>query len=283
MTAADPNITHPNEKLKPKTTFVQIHRSFHEGYLRGDSNTQAVLLYLICKAQRFEKQTGGKLYKPGQVVASVALICEVTGLSRKAVFRCLNKLQEGQTIDTQRTCKGTYITLRNYLQYQLDHKHRGHAEGIADGMQQGYITRTKEVKNKKIKENISLAALTPYQGVLVQDWIQFTKKHSKTKIEPNPEAYAKAVLDLDRLAGVSEVKLRGVLDFLERDDFWRPNALSLPRLLDKSKTNGLRKVENILQAMERKTKEDFSGRHSIESLKEGYAEMLRKRNENRGI
>jgi hypothetical protein len=52
-----------------------------------------------------------------------------------------------------------------------------------------------------------------------------------------------------RAAKLDHAQLHGIFDFISQDEFWRKNAISPGGLLSKSYKNGLRKIDNILIAM----------------------------------
>jgi hypothetical protein len=253
--------------------WVKEHRKIQEHKIWQDPVCYQVWRFMIMEAKWADDvYSDGRVrihLKRGQLVCSLTHLCKnLPNMDRNTANSKTRMLQRLNTIETEVKQGLRVITILNYDSYQCTNIVQKTELKQICNTDETEMTPSKELRTKnKELTNKSLAALTPLQGALVRDWIEFTKKHSKTKIEPNPEAYAKSVLDLDRLAGVPADKLRSVLSFVEHDDFWRPNALSLPRLLDKSKTNGLRKIENILQAMERKAKEERPGGIDWDSLR----------------
>lgn len=133
-----------------------------------------------------------------------------------------------------------------------------HATGNASGTIKSSAIQCNSIQSNSMQSNINKniypSGLDPSDRSLVDDWMQFAQANSKTKFTPNAEEYAKALLSIKRNRGVTTEQMRLVLEFVQRDDFWRPNALSLAALQKKG-GNGLPKLQNILQAMDRETRE----------------------------
>lgn len=256
MSESEPNIP-------PTGGFVKLYRDILNKSLWKDEKSFRLFAFILLSVKYERSLYSDGLIKiwlePGEMIGSIRWLSEQTGLTKSQTEFRLKVLRESDTLQTDCRQGLTVIKLNNFVCYhdqniifQTESRQRVDAEWTESRRRVG---QSKELKKRRIEEikNKYSASLTPYQGDLVSEWVKFTKEFSKTKIEPNPEIYAKAVLDLERIAGVKCEKLRDVLDFVKNDDFWRPNALSLPRLLNKSK-NGLRKIENILQSMEKDTK-----------------------------
>ena len=84
-------------------------------------------------------------------------------------------------------------------------------------------------------------------------WLEHAKANSKTKPPASWTAlkFAVELQRVSRVTGVGLERLESILGFLGGDEFWRPNAISPFTLDKKSKSNGLRKIENIITAMEK--------------------------------
>lgn len=220
----------------------------------GDPALTLIWLQLISWANfKDGKGAGGEIVLRGQVLTSYSELGKTFGYGKQVVRRCLKYLVDNEKINTLTNTRGIVVTILNYDKYQ-DPKEEANTPTNTRPTRDQHATNTminkvnKEKKEKK--ENISLASLPAGQRDLATKWIEFHKRHSKVKTEPNEEEYAKAIVRLEKL-GITTDSLTKALVFVEGDDFWRPNALSLPKLLAISKTNGLRKIENILNAMER--------------------------------
>lgn len=71
--------------------------------------------------------------------------------------------------------------------------------------------------------------------------------------------FAEDVALLRRRSKLNSDQLMAVLKFVAEDEFWRDKACSPKHLLDKSKRNGQRKIDNILLAMKSKSRSGISG------------------------
>jgi hypothetical protein len=234
--------------------WVKLYRSVLQNNLFDDHAVLAVFIKILLLASHkpYRKVHKGGVYflKPGEVYCSESFLQKSLKLSRKQVQRVILLLVKCGVITKKANKQGTIISVNKWDTYQTNEKSEEQRRDN-EGTTKGHNTRIKEVKNERIKNKIYLAQLTALQAGLCQSWIEFSKTQSKTKIDPNPEEYAKAVLDIERLCSIDTQRLIDVLSFVRSDPFWAPNAISLPRLLGKSKTNGVRKIENILQSMDR--------------------------------
>lgn len=89
----------------------------------------------------------------------------------------------------------------------------------------------------------TLQASTP----LAERWLQFAFEKTpggKFKLE----SFESAIEDVCTQAHLTIPELEALFDFIQADDFWRPNAISPVGLLKISKSNGLRKIDNIKNA-----------------------------------
>lgn len=79
-------------------------------------------------------------------------------------------------------------------------------------------------------------------------WSQWAATVSTT-VKARPEEWAAEVNKLVRIDGLTHDQVFSILEFVQEDGFWQKNAVSLMSLRTRSK-NGLRKWENIVNAME---------------------------------
>lgn len=103
---------------------------------------------------------------------------------------------------------------------------------------------------------------------LANEWLEHAKLHSKTKPYKSwtQENFAIAIAKAKRSSGLSHTQIVYVLEFLKNDEFWRPNCLTPTALLKKSKTNDLRKVENIISAIKEK-KNNSGNKYNVQKPK----------------
>jgi hypothetical protein len=260
-----------NANEKDDGTWVKEHRSIMEHVIFDCPYLYKMWRFLIMKAQWEDGHvwSNGEVkipLKKGEVVASISYLMKALKYPKSRTYTKLQRLKSLNAIETRteqllnenktKSKQGiTVIRICNYSKYQgakneqqTISKRLLNANETKSELKVGTI---KELKKERTKEEIKdIPSLTPSQGSLLKKWIEFSKEASKTKLAPDEQKYGKAILDLERLCGVSTEKLEEVLAFVRADDFWRPNAISLPGLLLKGK-NGLRKIENILHAMDK--------------------------------
>jgi hypothetical protein len=281
-------VVEDNNTPSSKKTYVKICRSFNKGDLIGDGSCQAVFLNLIIEARRFPGKYAGRHCESGDVPLGISALELYTGLSKKVIWRCIDKLEKLEIISTRRSCQGTRITICNYLKYQACDEHDGNAMGTTEGDAKGDAKgvhynkeRTKERK-KEIKkerkegeegsgERSSLALLTDAARRNTFSWIEYFKSVSLVKRDPDPEKWGKAMSDLKRRVTfqgepLTDEKISEMIEFCKTDTFWKPNAASLPNVLKASK-NGLLKAENILNAMQQKAPTETDYKAFFKTLK----------------
>ena len=265
----DHNIPQNSFDENKKSGWVKLYRSIFFSYLKGDANAIAVLACILALVDRKDRFSGNRqVEKVGRMETTVAGLSSLLGLSPSCVRRCLQTLNSANTIRVETTNKKTFISVINWDTYQQNESVYNKQD--ANNPPLNKKLRIKEPKNNKINSTSQIASLTPSERGVLDEWVSFSSEASKTKITPDQEKYAEAILKLKRLCGVDGVRLGEVLGFVRSDDFWRPNAISLPGLLTKSKTTGLRKIENILQAMDKKSKDvdrDNPMRKSLNEMK----------------
>lgn len=102
------------------------------------------------------------------------------------------------------------------------------------------------VSDSVSKSNSTPKSADPLDEGLAREWFAYASAHSKTV--RFSAKWPDAIRQLRELDKVSLEDLRSALSFVQKDEFWKSNALSLPALRTRSK-NGLLKIENILAKM----------------------------------
>lgn len=87
---------------------------------------------------------------------------------------------------------------------------------------------------------------------LAHEWLNYSKEF--TPGEPNkawtPERFATEIAKTKRVSGITHEDMIKALEFVRSDEeFWQTKALSPASLYGFSKSNGLRKIQNILTSM----------------------------------
>lgn len=88
---------------------------------------------------------------------------------------------------------------------------------------------------------------------MAKRWVTFAKE-VMPKLRPNLDDYAKAIRLLREKDGLTEQDVEAVFAYVRDDPFWRTNAVSPAALRNKSKNNGLKKIENVMLSMQQRGK-----------------------------
>lgn len=96
---------------------------------------------------------------------------------------------------------------------------------------------------------------TPFDHETARRWLEEHAVLLMPRLKPKLADWARAIRLLREQDGLSEADITEILSFVRRDEFWGKNALSPLAIRGKSKSNGLRKFENIMLAMKKKTPE----------------------------
>ncbi len=109
---------------------------------------------------------------------------------------------------------------------------------------------------KKPRAKKQKPPMTPEEFSLGQAWHEYAKANLKTKPYPswNDGYFTEALMKVMKSTGTSIQGMNEILTFLKGDEFWKPNGISPASLLNISKTNQKRKIDNILDAMDRAKK-----------------------------
>lgn len=87
---------------------------------------------------------------------------------------------------------------------------------------------------------------------LANDWLAYAKDGMPWKKAPrswSPDSFASALIKVRKAITTNDQGMRLVFDFVRNDSFWASVALSPHTLLNKSNSNGNRKIDNILISM----------------------------------
>ena len=100
-------------------SWLKLPRSFTSWRWYHDSKMVHVFLYFLLQANVKKTDYLSLTVYPGQVVTSLAIIAEDTGLSPRNIRTCLQKLSQTGDIKVQSSNKGTIVTIRDYSRFQL--------------------------------------------------------------------------------------------------------------------------------------------------------------------
>lgn len=102
------------------------------------------------------------------------------------------------------------------------------------------------------RNNTSLAVLANPDFIpIAEAWLKFAKTEMpwKESAEWTVDRFACELESISKRTGLNLLGLSEVLKFIEKDEFWRKNAISPFGLLKKSSKNDLRKIDNIITRM----------------------------------
>lgn len=99
-------------------SWLKLPRSFTSWRWYHDSKMVHVYLYFLLQANVRKTDYLSLTVYPGQVVTSLAIIAEDTGLSPRNIRTCLQKLSKTGDVKVQSNNKGTIVTLCDYSRFQ---------------------------------------------------------------------------------------------------------------------------------------------------------------------
>jgi hypothetical protein len=145
--------------------WVKLHRKIFEWEWYKSTNTKAVFLHLVLRANHEPKRWRGAMIDRGQVAIGRSNLSTETGISVQAVRTALNNLRNSGEITIKSTSKYSIITICNYSEYQVllsDDNQQGNQQSTSGTTSNQPAnqpqTRSKEVKKR---EDISSAAGKP--------------------------------------------------------------------------------------------------------------------------
>lgn len=98
-------------------SWLKLPRSFTSWRWYHDSKMVHVFLYFLLQANVKKIDYLSLTVYPGQVVTSLAIIAEDTGLSPRNIRTCLQKLSQTGDIKVQSSNKGTIVTICDYSRF----------------------------------------------------------------------------------------------------------------------------------------------------------------------
>ena len=101
-----------------KGGFVIIHRKITDWEWYKDTNTRDVFLHLILTCNHEERKFMGETIRPGERVASYAIIAEELGLSIRNVRTAIKHLKMTNEVTSRTNFQYTVFTVVNYGLYQ---------------------------------------------------------------------------------------------------------------------------------------------------------------------
>ena len=98
--------------------FVILNRRILDWEWYRNTNTSALFIHLLLRANFTDRRFEGRVIARGQLVTSLSSLAEETGLTFQQVRTALAHLISTGEITSERLRRGRIITVRNYAQYQ---------------------------------------------------------------------------------------------------------------------------------------------------------------------
>lgn len=214
--------------------WVRFHRKIEEWEWFTDPNTFRVFFYLVLKANHKDREWRGIEIKRGQLITSRDKIAVALDLSPQQIRTSLKKLQSTNEITIESTNKYSIVTIEKYADYQDNQPAQQPTEQPSNNQPDNHqITTNKNVKNNKNEKKYSS------QPKWADDSIEFRLASYlfKYMLKNNPDAkkpdLQKWCTHIDRMIRLDKRKpdqIKSVIEFCQKDEFWKVNILSTEKL-----------------------------------------------------
>lgn len=166
--------------------------------------------------------------QPGQFIFGRRKAAEETGLSEKQIRLCMTQLKFRRNVAIKMASKYSIVSIINWEAYQGVDTGEGPAEGPSKGPAKGQQRATN--KNNK-KEKI----YSPESDELVLASLLFGEilKNKPDFKEPNLQSWAKEIDFMIRKDNRNPTRIRQVIQWAQKNDFWHKNILSTAKLREK--------------------------------------------------
>jgi len=142
-------------KISTDSGFIQLHRRLLEWEWYTDTNTKALFIHILLKANHTDKNWRGIDIKRGSFITSINKLSLETGLSVKNVRTALEHLEKTNEVARSTSSINTTITVLNYDGYQSGGKVTAN-EVANQGQTKGKVTATTNNYNNENKSILSL-------------------------------------------------------------------------------------------------------------------------------
>lgn len=170
--------------------YILLHRSLLKWEWYTDANTKALFLHLLLTVNYEDKRWRGMVIRRGQRVCSLSELAKETHLSVQQVRTALSHLESTGEITSQKSPKGTAITVVRYDWYQDATRFLTNGQQTANTPPTNDQQLLKEDKRKLKKEKEDSCAFERF-------WELYPKKKSKgdalkawTDLSPDSELAA---------------------------------------------------------------------------------------------
>ena len=154
-----------------KSGYIKLYRSMTDWEWYTDSNTKAVFLHCIFKANLSPKRFEGRLIDRGEFITSVSKLSAETGMSARQVRTALDHLKKTNEVTSTSTSKFTIIRVNNYDKFQkatstLTNERQASDKQVTSKRQQ--YKNIENIKNNK-EEGEEARSLGEYRNVILSD------------------------------------------------------------------------------------------------------------------
>jgi hypothetical protein len=249
--------------------WIKIHRIPDGHWLLDDPAGRFLWLELLTmatyKETKIKSGTGFKTIEVGSVVTSREELALKTGLGEQIIRSRLESFSKDQMITQQITNRGRVITICNWRKYQERENQENQPITDEQPAENQQITNGKPLSKeyKNIRKYISpvseetgepacdekpkRAEFTEDDAAVAEAWNEWASSVSKT-VRYRPDQWATEVAKLVRIDGLSHRDIIEILEFVQNDEFWSRNAISIMSLRSRLK-NGLLKWEQIRKSI----------------------------------
>lgn len=175
--------------------YLRLHRKMLGWEWFKDSNTLHVFLFLLLNTSWTASKLRGVDVQPGQLITTVDLICNGTGLSSRSVRTCINRLKSTSEVTIKTTNKYSLVTIANWAFYQSDEeKTTSKTTSTSTNERQTNDKQTAHNKKSKKDNNIYSNSLLPesakkqygeFGNVLLteEQYQQYCRQYGKTVMD----------------------------------------------------------------------------------------------------
>lgn len=282
----------PEEKIKGG--YILFARKFLDsGIMDKPPLWSKLFLWMLLKANRTD---GYKGLKPGEFYTNIREMRDAMthfvgyrketptpkqirrvyeGLSRGTAGGTAKGTGETIKVSPLKGNRGVKITILNYEAYQDPKNYEGHRKKTVgkpherpsekftkdDCRAHLYSKQEAYKKNKKIYQYLSAGMIDFVVGFIF--YIQAEKpKFSPALTRTHLELSYKTIIDLCRLDAFDFEYVQKVVRWAKTDMFWSDNLQSLATLRKKSKSNGLKKFQNMAKSYESSKKRCVNGKNT---------------------
>lgn len=137
--------------------YIKTFRKFTEWEWYRNTNTKALFLHCLLKANHVPKKWQGITIPQGSFVTSYQTLADELGLSVQEIRTAKRNIQSTGEITSTSTSKLTIITVLNWAKYQASDNDESTSESTIDTLENQQAinkrsTTTKNIKNERIQE-----------------------------------------------------------------------------------------------------------------------------------